>query len=312
MKDDLNNLDRDQKLAAFADGELDDQARQEVVQAMTETPDVARQVLYQQQLKQAVGQHLTGQMPAMSDSLRGKLTALAEDVPVEEAELSATPAGWTENDSPFGASTGREPVIAKIGGVRQWAPLAVAAMVMFAALVVFFNAEDRTGPGQQAGILPVGMIEQFDRRHMRCSMKLDELHPGPFKNELAVAEVEATARDYLSGAGLPSLDLSRFDYRFREAGECTIPGRKSVHLIYEKIEPKADGQRMSASLWITGVNEFASKGGKTMQPGILYREVDQQTGQTMWLWTDGQMDYFLIGEDREGLRAIGEAMTQRS
>jgi hypothetical protein len=226
MSSQMKHPDDPQNLLACADGELDRQGRQRVLEQMVGDGDMARQIVGQQQLRQAAA-------GAMDDP---KLTAPA-DLRARLRELAAS----VESDNRPAA--GRPPVLARLG---RWISAAVAAVLLIAALGVFFAAIEQPGNVAAGSIIPAAQMDMFASRHVACSRSLMPL----MVDQTLPQDIKALPAALSQRLGYPTagLDLSGIGYRFDRVGPCTVLGKGAVHLIYQAVADS--GHTDSISLWI--------------------------------------------------------------
>jgi len=276
MAESLNEHESRKYLAAFADGELDVEQNLRVLEHMAINPTATRRVMHQQQLRQAVDRTIRNQAPPTPEALKQQIQKLAQDTPVTG---QATARGQTGRAQ--GAS-----VLARIG---RWMPLAAAALFFVAALVVLNIA----GRDSSAGFrqiaqnpIPKSQYGMFVKRHLGCSRMIDKLmHTELFPQNLKA--LPASLAKFLGGQATPGLDLSSIGYEFYAVGECNVPGKKSVHLIYHaKNDPTG---KDALSLWMRRYH-----GSPAIEPDQAYY-VESDGPHPLVLWRQGGMIYYLVG-----------------
>jgi anti-sigma factor RsiW len=262
-------------LSAFADGELDPQQSLEVLEQMSTDPQAARQVMHQQQLRQAVARAMddpTGQIPA---ALRQRLTELAKTVPEPQPPMDSGP-------------------LARLG---RWIPAAVAALLFIAAVLTFNASRDSSGPAP--GIIPAAKVDEFAARHVACSRLVEALHQDPALPTSITELPEALAQRF--GQGSPGLDLTPVGYLFDRVGACTVPGRGAVHLIY-RAAPET-GRDDSISLWLR-----SDDGRLKLEADKLYTYSRTTSGQErahpLAVWRQGDLIYWVTGDSLFGVKQV--------
>ncbi|MFW6336650.1 MAG: anti-sigma factor family protein [Phycisphaeraceae bacterium] len=304
-------------LAAFADGELDIEQTIEILSRLSMDPATAARVEHQQRLREAVARVMEGpdcrdHSTRCPDALRKEI----ERVTVEHASdahassssssLSATSATEEDNASPHPRRTG---VLATIG---RWMPLAAAAALLFAAVGVYFasgvSGPDQLRYGSQASsILPASVAEKMDRRHGTCSSDTTELQHYAHYPESVRELPDAVARKMnASGRGIVPLDLSVLGYRYVQAGECVIPGKPAVHVVY-RTEPAAAEDAEAMSLWITpDRGQFDA-----VSEGRVFMARITETHHPVMLWKRGGLVYLLLGEKLSDVESAANMLWAR-
>lgn len=266
-------------LPAFADGELTAEQNLRVLEQMAADPTHTKQVLHQQQLKQACARVMDTPPTRCPDELRQQIVAMAQ-------AQDAPPAAAYETDD--------NPVLARIG--RWAAPLAVAA-TLFIGAIVALNVISNAGGYTSDGLITARLAETFGERHVQCALgqaapQSTELFPADI-NQLDDSLVQHVGQE-LDGA---ALDLSTLGYNYKIAGLCPIPGGDSVHVIYE------NPQGQSLSLWIKPYDQHP-----VLDPGVPYIPPHDHTTQPMMVWREGDMVFFLVGDTMDDVRQAQPAI----
>jgi anti-sigma factor RsiW len=284
-------------LMAFADDELDGDAKVELLRQLVEHPDDARALVHQQQLRSAVEKAMTASTPAMPAELRSRIEAMVEPAAVET------------DTSP----------IARLGFVGRWMPAAVAAVLLLGAVVVL-NVMMRldqpsTRPDQIAGtnlpptaLHPIDLhlvgdetLSRFAGRHERCTTTPGTLMEADWPDNLE--RLPAALSEYLGAPTSGVLDLSALGYQFAGAGPCRVPGDKSAHLIYHRI---TDGERESISLWICPDDQRYDVPEQQM-----YRVTDPDAAHPVLLWRSNGTIYYLVADSPlDAEKACGQLIAQ--
>ena len=257
------------RLAAFADGELDLDQTLRVLQRMAMDPQATRRAVHQQQLRQAVGKAMA--QPAAPEALKQRIAELVAATPAEQPV--AGPVGRIGAARPAGRTI-----------MRRWSPLAMAAMLFIAALVTLnFGFGDTRA---DALTLEPARLAAFDRRHNACAKNPATLYHGEaFPTE--VHNLPDVATRFI-GVKPCRLDLTDTGYRYIAAGECNAPGGKAVHLLYESTDPSHDGKRLS--LWIV-----RDDGRFELKPANVYTIPAPQARATL-VPRRGDVRYYLMGD----------------
>ncbi|MEX0745066.1 MAG: hypothetical protein WD118_05650 [Phycisphaeraceae bacterium] len=283
-------------LSAFADGELDVEQSLQVLERMAMDPQMTRRVLHQQQLRQRVAQAMADRQPATPDAVRQQITAAAQrdDLPQQAADAARQGKGSL---------------------VRRWLPSAVAAALLIAALgTVQFGGSDDGRPGVieyvdrnepgAAAIINLTSADRFGQRHVRCSRDITPL----FNTDRFPKHVAALPNTLESLFGRsfngPPLDLTLFGYEYSQAGECLLPGGKSVHVLYRAAE---GAERSDAlSLWIT-----TNSADLRLEPGRLYTAADDEKPHPLLIWQHDGLTYYLVGDAMPRVYQVARAMATR-
>jgi hypothetical protein len=87
------------------------------------------------------------------------------------------------------------------------------------------RSDEREGP------LSASFVADVRRVHEKCSGLLDHFISDAFGKSLE--QIPAQAEKFFDGSAAPVVpDLSSLGYAFDGAGPCTIPGGKTLHLLY--------------------------------------------------------------------------------
>lgn len=276
-------------LAAFADGELDIEQTLRALEHMAMNPQATQRVMHQQQLRQAVDRVVRANTPQTPAELVAKVSRLAE------AEAQAPARQESRNDAPAGRS-------ASI--LRRLGPLSLAAVLMMAAALFWAST---SGPGTSVSghdFLPVQQVRLFAKRHVSCTRMLEALmHIERFPQDVQTLPV--AVGDFLGerlSAGM-SLDLNGLGYQFAGAGECMVPGKDSVHLIYHAL-PGSD-RNDTLSLWMK-----ADHGKLDIAPGKIHAANGPDAAHPILVWRDGGVIYYLVGDSAQHTEAVAAYLRQ--
>lgn len=250
----------DAKIKAFADGELDEAESIEMLERMADDPQQARAAAHQRQLKQAVARGMGGlEAP---DALRRRIDQLAADTP------AAVTAG-------------------RIGFVHRWAPALAAAILLAVGVGVFYSAM-QTAPSTRGALLTETQLSRFANRHEVCANAPETLHGRGMPAEPARVPDAAAAHLRAPSAALPRLDLAALGYTFVAAGECGVPGKPSVHIVYRATNnPDAP----TLSLWIR-----PDDGRFDIPENAIYRVTPLTAEHPVAVWRAGGLLHYLVGD----------------
>lgn len=284
-------------LAAFADGELDIEQTIEILSRLSMDPATAARVEHQQRLREAVARVMEG--PECRDNptrcpeaLRKEIErVMAEDRAGSDAPTPARGTSPNENASSDGRRSG------VLGTIGRWMPLAAAAVLLVAALGLYLvsgvGSTDGLRPGSVASsILPASIAEKMDRRHGTCASDTTELlHHARYPESVRELPDAVAQNMNASGRGIVPLDLSVLGYRYQQAGECAIPGKPAVHVIY-RADASSSAPADSMSLWITpDRGQFDA-----LSDGRVFMARITETKHPVMLWKRGGLVYLLLGE----------------
>jgi len=275
MTDSMDEKEVLKYLAAFADGELDVQQNLRVLEHMAMNPTATKRAVHQQQLRLFADQAIRNHTPATPEHLKQKIRQLVKEAP--PAQDTPSEIHEAEHDPlPKQAS-----VLSKIG---RWAPVAAAALFFISALAVLNYTDHPASPVSNA------RYAAFVTRHTNCSRMTEKLmNMQLFPQNLK--DLPESLKQYLGGRPTPGLDLSAIGYEFYAVGECNVPGKKSVHLIYHaKDDPD---QQHALSLWIR--RHTGSPDIEADRP-YLVTGPDTSIANPIILWRKGDMIYYLVGD----------------
>ncbi len=293
MSTDFPQLDKEQQLAAFADGELDGAQNLEVLKRLKEDPATAGRVENQQKLRQAVAAAMDGPEFKAPAALRDQLMQLAKSTPAESG--SDTEPASEQQVSDTSGHAGGSSVLAVIG---RWIPAAVAAILLIGALVVFnqnnnsYRLGDTPNLINASNVLNASIVDQFGDRHFKCARHMAKMH-GVDKLPQNLTELPGALSEYFHEPINPEvLDFSELGYEFDVAGLCLIPGKGAVHVVYQS--KASTGQTDSLSLWMRPNEE-----GTSIEPDKLYASKATEETYPMVVWHHGDMVYYLVGDNHE-------------
>ncbi len=276
-------------LAAFADGELTDDQAARLCDCVSGNPDCVRRVLHEQRLRRACAKVMTRETARCPDEVRRRLDALLQ------APDAAPPRPDDDMSQP------RRP--RRELGVTRWLPAAVAAVLLLAAVGVYLTAGSGhpgaasgagSVPGGDAAVLTASHVQEFETRHVRCSvgeapMIRGDLFPATLDGLDPV--LRRLVGDSLAGA---SLDLSAAGFDYALAGVCPVPGDDAVHLIYTARHPDAAGRLAALSLWIQHDPDRPD-----LRPGTPYTAADDDSPHPMVVWRERDTVFYLVGDSMQ-------------
>jgi hypothetical protein len=282
-------------LMAFADGELEGEAKAKLLRQLAEQPDDARALLHQQQLRDAVAKSIDSQTPVMPEDLRRRIAALAEPTPQTPADTAP---------------------IARLGFVGRWMPAAVAAALLIGAVVVLNimmrldqpqPATPSAGSQFASSIMDMHLIndeaiDRFTKRHKTCATTPSSLMASDWPDSLE--RLPGAISQHLGTQANAVMDLTALGYQYAGAGPCHTPGDKSAHLVYHR--DTSDGRRESISLWIS-----PDDGRYDIPEQQIYRVSDPTAEHPVLLWrNDGVIYYIVADAPLDGEKACGQLLSQ--
>ncbi len=276
----------DELLAALADGELDLRDQPELAAQLAQNAQAGQAIARHQQLKQACAKAMDGLAMKCPPELAAQLRTMANDVHgVDEVNASGSTPATTKQQAPY---TG-PPVLARIG---QWAPAAVAAVLLVAATVMFIQARDTgTDATGVASVLTASDVDRFDSRHGDCAMKPDILKQHEqFGSAGDLEQLPVKLGDYFkSSTDGMRLSLDAIGYNYQLTGVCGLPGSGAVHIVYHhQSEPDT-----SISLWLRPDSGQLDD----MEADRLYVETGSDTAEPpVLIWRTDGMVYYLVGD----------------
>lgn len=287
---DIDQLDMTQRLEAFADGELPQECRLEVMEYLAEHPQAMRQIIAAQRMRAACCRVIeTTCGTGCCNEVKRRIAELAQNQPLQASGTSE------------GFSSGH--MQADHGGWKltfsRWMPLAVAAMFFFAAILALNLAAKRSSLGD-GSIIPVSQVELFQWRHTRCSLAIDELHTSQYPQQIEA--LPGAIADTLGHQPYPVLDLAKMGYVFERAGPCSIPSAKSIHLIY-KARPET-GRDDRLSLWIE-----PDDGKLAIEAGKPYHITGERAAHPVLVWKDADMVYYLVGDSDSSVEQAASTLS---
>jgi hypothetical protein len=289
MADDARQDDLQARLMALVDGELTgDEAAALRARVATDT-ELAARLASARAMKAAVGRSMAEPSRVPADVRTAVIAAMERD------------AADAPEAAPVGRADERAAVVARIGprGLTRWMPAAVAAVLFFAALMLFFgNPDAGDGPGLDSRFAAVTIegdtLSRFNFRHQQCGRDVMAMY-GVERFPTEVSALPGALADYfdrpVQGRGL---DLSRIGYDYQVTGLCSIPGRGAVHVLYTA-KPET-GRSGTLSLWIRPFNPTVTG---ELEGDRLYRAVSPDPAKPMLIWREGDLVYYLMG-DRAG------------
>jgi len=274
----------------FADREMSADEERAFLESAAEDPATLRRVLADQRLRDAARRAWCDCAPPAPADLRARCAALCDEVKAADGAAAATAhASVTASPAPA-------PVLAVLG---RWAPIAVAAVLAVAAFFAIFNTGNEDGLDRGSLVVPAAMAQAFQSRHVACANELAS--PYDINLPTEVTELRPAMQEHFAAAEVAALDLSSLGYEFDRAGECMVPGRGAVHLIY-RARP-GEGRHDSVSLWMR-----KDDGSLAIEEGRVYAAGRVDQPHPMLVWRQGGVVYYLVGDDRDRIRAVAEAM----
>jgi len=267
---------------AFADGELDVEHSLRLLERMAMDPQTTKRVLHQQQLRQRTAKVMgePGEAPA---SLRQQIEQMAQATPAP----GQTPPRASNSAARQRRGTTRPGVIARLG---RWMPAAAAALLLLVTVSIIGLNQQSTpaAPGADA-LLTSNLVDRFERRHVRCSQGVQSLYK-PWLFPAQVNELPGALDGYFDRkVQLPAFDLSALGYEYKQAGQCRIPGRGAVHVLYRA---KAEtGRSDTLSLWMR-----PDDGRLELEAGRMYEAAGEDAPHPVLIWKQDGMVFHLVGD----------------
>lgn len=288
QRDDNMPMTMDELLRALADGELDFRDQPQVLVKLAEDPKAVQRLAQEQRLKRACAKVMNGPEMKCPNELAGKLLGMAagETAPGKSAGAVA----HVSHASPTSAPYAGPPVIARIG---RWVPTAVAAVLLFAAGVLFIQASSLpSGSGSVGVILSDNQIKNLTGRHFDCAERPDRLkNPNQFGGK-DFEQLPGKLSDYFNtDANKLSLNLDGIGYDYQLTGTCSLPGSGAVHIVYHKHEDP----KQSISVWIVP----AKAQHEHLKQGRVYAEVGDDLLRPVIFWRDAGLLYYVVGDSLE-------------
>ncbi|MEM9251672.1 MAG: hypothetical protein AAGB29_04915 [Planctomycetota bacterium] len=277
----------------FVDGELPREEHEAVLDALMSDPAVAELVQTERKLRHTLAGCMDCQITMRCpDALKARLAEICDES-ADDTPMPTTDEAGNEQTSPA--------VIGQVGG-GGWgrSALAFAAMFIAAAVLVavVMNSRgvgaDRFLPGPDAAVLPAGLPMDFAKRHVLCATGvIDLMKPEAVPEDSDLLKADLAAR---FGSSPESMDLSSLGYRIGDTGICYVPGVGAVHTVFVA---DSNDRSDSVSVWVIGHDpERALKLGK------LYEVIDNKHPHPMVMWTDGKLDYYVVGDDYDAVSAV--------
>jgi hypothetical protein len=142
----------------------------------------------------------------------------------------------------------------------------------------------------KAGLLSEAKATKFRKRHVHCATGQAQLmNAAQYPTEIGT--LPTAMQDRLSRQSPPGeqLDLSPIGYQFYRAGDCRIPGKDSVHVLYRA---PADARRRDAiSLWVRSSGEDV-----TIEANKLYNATSPESAHPILMWKHAGLVYYLVGD----------------
>jgi hypothetical protein len=302
MNEPLNDKELRNALLAVADGEADAAQRERAFAAMAELPELARFVFDQQRLRSAVKRSM-GSIPEAPASLRARVEAQ-----LKGGTVPSTAVPSPANPTPRAVtSVVMSPPRARLA---PWFPAAIAALLCMAAGVLFFASRREPGSVHQpppvqgvSRIVSTDELDSFAGRHVSCSRLIAALHDST-KFPTEVKDLPKAIGDYLGRSPYGVLDLSALGFKFDGAGPCSIPGSRSVHLIFRPID--RDHRDDALSLWVQPDN-----GSRQIAPDKFYQASGENAVHPIVLWKHAGMVYYLVGDEAGTVTQAAQKLASR-
>ncbi len=318
-----------QRLAAYADGELDAaqcRALLREAQALPDAPEASRCAEHQRQLRTLLAGCMDCQKTMRCpDELRRCIEGIAQDCGCDEASSTDARANREKAPAPLafaGASSS--------ASAWRWG---IAAALLFALIGgMYALTSPRGNPSQiaegprsaqppaaaAAGVSLASFAERrlqgLVTRHVRCSAGLSS----PGNTDAFATDPDALAgqvADTLDCPPLPvDLDLAPAGLTLRLAGRCTAPGPGAMHLIYDAApstntptDPDTPpAPTATVSLWIKPYDPHADP---ICTPGHLEVLADDGTPHPVMLWRDERLMYVLVGDAMPHIQRAQQTLT---
>ncbi|MEM6332787.1 MAG: hypothetical protein AAF823_05545 [Planctomycetota bacterium] len=278
----------------FVDGELARDEHARVLDALMSDPAVASLVQTEQRLRQTLEGCMDCQVTMRCpDALKARLSEICSETDTNAPAAAAThePADLrlpTDPPAPL-------PLPAQSGWGRPALALAAMFLVGTALLVTALNRSNAPATpalGPDAAMLAPDLPLQFAKRHVTCNTGLTQLMAA----DDLVASPDALPTALLARFGAQptgTLDLHAHGFRLAAVGECYVPGQGAVHAMYAATAPGRDD---GLSLWLIAHNPDIG-----MQPATRYTVMADHMPHPMIMWSDGGLDYYLLGEDYDAI-----------
>ena len=204
-----------QAIMAYADGELDAEQRAAMLGYVTANPEWLTVLRDLERLRATARRVMRDSTPAVPDTVRQRITALAP--------AAALPIGKTSDaPQPF-----------------RWRPLAAAAAVALLlglAGGLMIPSRPPRSPAAAAPTVPLTLAAAVTRVHVDCSRFPLAGHAGPFPTTgPAAALADSVRQAFHADATHP--DLSSLGFEFVGAGPCRVPLDGTIHLLYRAADP---------------------------------------------------------------------------
>lgn len=301
-----------ERIAAFADGELDAEQCDDLLREVAENPETAKSAEHQRQLRKLLAGCMDCEVTMRCpEELKKAIAGIADESTAPDQTQSPPETAEPTAPTPL-ARIGRHPA-----SPWRWG---IAAALLFAAIGGFYvfnserNAADDPAFATQIGDLPpaaqapagagISLAAFSDRRlnmlvsrHVQCSAGLTS--PG---NTDAYSTDPQTlvgqVADTFGGTPVPvRLDLDRAGLSLRLAGRCVAPGRGAMHLLYDAqptiARPDDNAPAATVSLWIKPYDQAADP---ICTPGQLEVLADDGRPHPVMLWRDADLMYVLVGD----------------
>lgn len=213
MPDPRDNLPSQQRLMAYADGELDADAALSAMRQVAADPAASQAVEQQLRLRQAVSRAVHAE-PGPSDDLARRVSAMAFQMPAEPA------------------------------GRLRWMRLGIAAAVAMLAVGIligrFALSPDQPTVANRgvtvvpvAAVLPDEYVKSATQVHVRCSRGTD--HHSGRGWPVEMASLETPVKQYANNQDLAYPDLSSIGFNYVGCATCGRPEQRGVHLVYRSV-----------------------------------------------------------------------------
>lgn len=266
------------EIQAFADGELPPDRADAVRRAVAQDPALAAEVETARALRTHARRVLVESTPAPAAGLLARINAL----PLPDARPAPRP-----EPAPVVVTITPRP-----SGQRFAWVAAAAALLLCAGVWVTMRAAP---PAPTPVIVPASLVTDVTKQHLMCSQIEDHfLLPGLPRVHDGLPEA---ASAYL-GAGASVPDLSAMGYAFAGAGPCSIPGGKTLHVLY-----RSAGSTVSVFIQ-------PDEGQLAIPPDRVVSAAGPTAEYPLLIWRTGGLVYYLIADSFQTAARASHAMGQ--
>lgn len=210
---------------------------------------------------------------------------------------------------PAGAADASTGAIAGPSWWWRWSPALAAGLLLLLTLGIQLQiAASRTSDQPQAwhalGIddgpqwLSVGEFNQFGRRHVQCSRGIESLYNR--ERFLENGQISANRIGSFLGTHVPSdaIDLNTLGFELIDAGSCHLPGKQSVHLVYQPVGN--DASHDTLSLWIAPAD---AQWHNRLAEGRPLLIDGPMVPHPMAVWRRADLVFFLVSDSSQSSQA---------